>query len=257
MMNIVCCICHEAVRVPVRFICFPCQRPPNQPSCNSITRVCLMCAREYLQLNKPRSQRTHSRKCLTCPATVRCSHLNAFLAYEKDYLFMSFDTHSHYSCFYRHQGCEFQGTQNELDHHLQSDCLYRIISCSHCKMYYEARNTTHHLTECPQLFCCHLCGVYLSIKNKDEHLVTIHSLRRCPYCQEWIHLSNFPQHLQTCPERPCECVQCHQMIERKEMYNHLVNHVQCNQREIEQSQQHISHLLSLSPLLWSESLKFK
>lgn len=224
-MNVQCCICHENVRVPVRFVCFPCKNEPGQPSCNSITRVCLACAREYLQLNKKRNDRVYSRKCLTCPVMVRCSQLSADNSYEKDFFMMSHDGKEDYHCFHENEGCHFQGTQNQLDHHIQSECPYRTISCRYCRMYYQAHEEMAHITECPQRFQCFSCSEFIPIQEEKDHFLKQHHQRQCLYCRRYISIHNYEQHACECPERPQKCVHCQEIIAKQAMYDHLVDHV--------------------------------
>lgn len=55
-MSSTCPICLLDVRVPVELICFPCSKPKktnhNHIHCHSVTRVCMTCARTYLERNK-------------------------------------------------------------------------------------------------------------------------------------------------------------------------------------------------------------
>ena len=127
-----------------------------------------MCAREYLQLNKKRNDRVFSRKCLTCPAMVRCTQLSAVNSYEKDFFMMSHDRKEDYHCFHESEGCHFQGTQNKLDHHIQSKCMYRTISCRYCQLYYQAHEDTNHVPECPHRFQCFTCLEYVPIQEEKE-----------------------------------------------------------------------------------------
>lgn len=224
-MNVQCCICHDSVRVPVRFICFPCKNEPGQPSCNSITRVCLACAREYLQLNKKRDDRVYSRKCLTCPAMVRCSQLSAVNSYEKDFFMMSHDGKEDYHCFHENEGCHFKGTQNQLDHHIQTECPHRTISCRYCRLYYLALEEMDHVPECPQRFQCPCCLDYVPLQEEKEHFLKQHHKRKCSHCRCYTPVHIYEQHISECPERPQECVYCHERVARQVMYDHLVGHV--------------------------------
>lgn len=253
-MNIQCCICHDHVRVPVRFTCFPCKTQPGKPSCNSITRVCLLCAREYLQLNKKRSDRTTHRKCLTCPAQVRCSTLCAINSYEKDFLMMTHDKREDYKCF--HDDCSFKGTQNGLDHHIQTECPYRIISCQYCKLYYQAMEETTHITTCPEYSCCFYCKKYIPKQEERRHYKE-HNLQNCRYCYKWVHNDVYIQHKNTCPEKPYECVYCHKNFQRKHIYDHLVEHVDLFSKIISQNNHTNNELLRMIPVLLHECKKYQ
>lgn len=253
-MNIQCYICHEAVRVPVRFTCFPCENKPGQSTCNSIMRVCLMCAREYLQLNKRRSERVVFRKCLTCPAKVRCADLSAINSYEKDFLIMSYDGKIDYPCF--HIGCDFKGTQNELDSHIQKECKFRIISCRFCHIYYRAIDETEHVFSCAERFGCEFCEKRLAFCEKSEHYSLEHSLYECRYCYLWVDMNTVHHHSEICPERPRECVYCKEQVTRQQMYDHLTHHIELFQTTIYQNNRSIDQMLRILPTLLTECKKY-
>lgn len=253
MNDIQCCICHENVRIPVRFICFPCETLPGQPSCNSITRVCLLCAREYLQLNKKRSGRITYRKCLTCPATVRCASLSAVSSYEKDFFIMSRDPKEDYSCFY--DLCSFRGTHTCLAHHIQTDCPFRTISCRLCKTYFQAMDEDKHIQSCPERFCCFCCHQYIPIHEEMDHYLE-HDLKRCNHCHQWISKPLLLQHNDVCPECPCACVYCNKNIPRIQMHNHLIEHVNVFIKTIMQNNAYNNEFLRLIPFLLQESKKY-
>lgn len=240
----------------MRFTCFPCNNEPGRPSCNSITRVCLVCAREYLQLNKKRSERVHTRKCITCPATVRCANLQAITSYEKDFFMMSHDYKEDYPCFYDKQGCSFQGTQNKLDHHIQSECIFRTISCRLCKVYYQAHLEEDHIISCRERFCCFHCEEFIPLREEREHYLS-HDLQKCHYCHQWISCSTFEQHCRNCPECPRACIYCHnQNIPKRQMYEHLVNHMNLFQKIIIQNNNTNNELLRMIPVLLDECKKY-
>lgn len=253
-MNVICSICQDNARVPVRFTCFPC-RSEIGPSCNSISRVCLMCAREYLQLNKKRSERILYRKCITCPVTVQCSKLKAIHSYEKDYFIMSHDQRKDYPCFHDRQGCIFKGTQNELDHHIQTECSFRIISCRLCKSYYQAQEEQQHVYSCPQRFCCFHCEEFIPLYEEKEHYLS-HDLKKCIYCHRWIATSLLEQHIIQCPECPRECIYCNKRVQKQQMYNHIAGHLDLFQKIIIQNNNTNNELLSRIPLLLEECKKY-
>jgi len=255
-MNIQCCICHEKVRVPVRFICFPCKNE-NGPSCNSITRVCLKCACGYLQLDKKRSERTFYRKCLTCPAVVKCSNLSAINSYEKDFFTMSLDLKKDYPCFYDNDGCRFLGTQNELDHHIQTKCLFRVVSCIYCQTYYQAKDEDNHVLECKERFRCSFCLEHIPLQEETEHFLKKHEQKKCPYCRHYIPIVSFEQHLIECPERPCECPSCRKKIRKHEMHDHLVEHIVSCEKRIRNYTNSINILSTQILLFINECKKYR
>lgn len=169
-MGIICLICHEPVRVPVQLTCFPCRQEP--PSCHDICRVCLLCARLYLGLDKPHALRSSRVKCLTCDAVACPPILDTGTSYRKDYLLMSRDRMD-YPCPYP---CGFRGSQMDLDRHLQ-DCPYRIVQCpasggdGRCNMTYRACEERKHWSECYFYVFCRVCGDYV---DKDGYFYHMH-----------------------------------------------------------------------------------
>lgn len=251
-MNIQCSICHESVRVPVRLTCFPCDVKPGQPSCNSITRVCLCCAREYLQLNKKRGDRIAIRKCLTCPATVQCAHLSSYNSYEKDFLIMSLDTRDDYQCPHE---CSFQGTQNNLNHHLHSECPRRIVFCKLCRAVYPAEDENAHAAVCPERFCCVKCNEHIPIYEQKAHYQDMHDMQKCRFCHELVESNGFSAHYEACPERPRDCPQCGRPVARCQLYDHMVAHIEGFQKIITQNNKTNTELLQSITLLLSECQK--
>lgn len=59
---LICMICQDTVTIPVE-IQFSCTK---NTSCNCHYVVCLTCARQYLQLHKPRKMRSENVKCMVC-----------------------------------------------------------------------------------------------------------------------------------------------------------------------------------------------
>lgn len=254
-MDIQCYICHENVRIPVRFICFHCKQVPNQPSCNSMTRVCLSCAREYLQLNKRRSERITTRKCLTCPARVRCADLCASNAYEKDYILMKYDERTDYKCFHEHDGCTFKGTQNQLNYHTQN-CPYRIISCRLCKMYFPANTEQDHNRSCQQRRQCSQCGDFIAYTEMISHYDVVHQFKPCHYCNHFIHTDQYNDHHKICPYVPHECIYCKDLVQKCQMTQHLYFHIIARQHDINNYNQLINNAVQDVQKLLNECQKY-
>lgn len=255
-MNVQCCICHENVRVPVRFICFQCKNEPGHPSCNSITRICLLCAREYLELDKKRTERIFYRKCLTCPALVKCSTLSALNSYEKDFFIMSRDSKEDYPCFYDQDGCRFIGTQNELDQHIQHECLLRVISCRYCRTYYQAKDEDDHVLQCKERFHCSFCLEYIPLEKEKDHFLEFHQQQKCPYCCRYRPSVSFDRHLVECPERPRECLCCHEKIIKHQMHDHLLEHIISYEKTIRNYTNSITILSTQISILAKECKKY-
>lgn len=239
-MEIQCPICHSECRIPVRFKCFPCPNDPGKPNCSSVIRVCLSCAREYLQLNKPRSHRVEERKCLLCPAVCAPRRLNATLAYEKDFLIMTMDTNT-YSCFHSEQGCDFTGRQNELDRHIQHECPHRTIFCTYCNTFYMARDMDTHKRECSGWFLCHYCQQYVQVEKMDAHYRE-HHVERCNQCGEFVSSGDLQQHKHTrCLFRNVECTLCNTRMYACLLRDHLHKHLSDARQRIARATRTIAH----------------
>ena len=228
MQVIQCTICHDPIRVPVRFTCFPCVSTPGKPSCHSIARVCLLCAREYLQLNIPRHERIYTRKCLTCQAVVHPPSINASSAYEKDYLLMQLDIRQDITCFRMEQGCPFKGSQLDLDQHQQHLCNYRNIHCEFCHIMYKANQEHEHKSQCPGYYECDLCKQYLLSKDRALHLSQIHHRKECPQCHQLLidNEAILEKHMtDICIMRNMECPLCLDYMNFQSYKSHLDNHL--------------------------------
>lgn len=230
-MNIECKICHDPVKVPVYFTCFPCcQRSNDSIQCNSITRVCLFCAEEYLQLNKPSSRRVASLKCLTCPAYATRYAMNAH-PFTKDFMLMSMDDRKNIPC---HDGCDFTGNQNELDRHRQSECIFRLFTCE-CMSVMRMIDKDEHVKTCNKYFFCPFCSEYIKKSIAPRH-VGIHGYSLCPECKDAVLSTALTTHQQTkCPMRKVNCPiqECRKNVSHKDWKQHCTEHVKENIRSIE------------------------
>lgn len=231
-MDLQCYICHDRVRIPVRFTCFPCPKT-NQPSCNSMIRVCIQCAKEYLQLNKAVAKRTATRKCLVCPSTIQCKDIRLLGSFEKDYLVMRFDKDDDYACFHEDKGCGFKGTQVALDHHLQQECQFREVSCKHCKKIYFFPNEEKHKARCAAQTRCKYCSEFVPIRELEDHVLTVHGLTRCKDCSIYVPTHSIKDHANKCPFHKEQCPHCKGKVLAQEFQSHLSRHIKELQVEIE------------------------
>lgn len=225
-IDINCLICHEPVRIPVRFICFDCPPSPAKQTCNDTIRVCLTCARAYLELDKPKNERIPQRKCLICPTTTEPRLLNADSAYAKDFLLMSMDSKK-YPCVHSTDGCGFTGTQNDLDRHLRSECPYRILFCrgKNCKKIILAKDKeTHRRYDCAGYRLCGMCDEVFRVQQFQDHLRTAHQYKDCQFCSNCEHPSKLQEHEQQCPQRYGVCRFCHHPIRFMDYPAHLEQH---------------------------------
>lgn len=247
-----CRICHEHVKVPVKFTCFPCRTQHGRPACNSLIRVCLLCARLYLQLNLPKNRRNPTKRCLTCPATIRPSTLTAVSAYEKDFMLMNADNRTDIPCAHEGDGCLMKGTQNELDHHLSNDCVYRTISCKYCKTYFRAHQD--HLKDCPACITCRLCSSRIEKNDYGQHMIRIHDSFCCGDCGTIIPKEQTDVHKkQDCPFRKQTCLFCDTHVYAKFYKKHIVEHITVSLKAISEATEkikvHTSDLEKLNAML--------
>ena len=240
MSKSVCLICHEDVRVPVKFTCFRCPKQnstPNLsigPSCNDRIRVCMKCARNYLQLNKAPGERDSNRKCLICDTRVNLSALtSASSCYEKDYYSMGNDSCADYLCFHSEKGCEFKGTQNELDRHMQTTCQYRTTSCP-CGSLYRVCDAQQHFSSCARYRLCPDCDTYVLYTDFPYHLRDNHSKMICPHegCNKIMSRDSFNVHKDKCLYRTLTCPRCSQRVPAKLYSTHIMKHIRACQQDI-------------------------
>ena len=235
MEKIQCLICHDDVRVPVFFTCFPCPRVRGKPGCHSTRRVCLLCARAYLDLNKPISQRRACVKCILCSTKAYPKKIHkAEDAYEKDFMYMSIDKRADYECFHANQGCRFQGTQNELDRHIQTQCVYRMTSCR-CGVLYRVVDGPSHFVACPYFTPCPLCEQTVSNGVFDEHLLSEHHKVICRHvgCTDLLDPAYKEAHENAeCRYRGIVCDCCSELKRVCDMPDHLSFHVREDQENL-------------------------
>lgn len=235
-MSKTCPICIEKVRVPVRFKCFPCKAEKGEATCNDTTLVCVMCARNYLELNKPASQRVCSRKCLLCPATVDPRTLRgADNFYAKDYVYMSMDERADYPCFHAEKGCDVVGTQNDIDRHTRKECLYRMTSCL-CGCMYRVVEEKQHFASCSHYSSCRVCGEYIAFNKLHDHLREKHHKVLCRHigCNKLLACDALEAHMKEwCLHRSMSCPRCRIMSTALTYSNHVLQHVMDDKKHIE------------------------
>jgi len=230
MEKLQCVLCLEDVRVPVFFKpqCFPCPSPRGKPGCHSTRRVCLWCAREFLGLNKRFDQRKRTLKCLYCPTMGKPQKIrNADEAYQKDYSYMSLDTRKDYPCFHSTKGCTFQGSQNDLNRHVMSECLYRTTSCR-CKAFFLAMDAEQHQQECLLYRKCPLCTTHVFCEEYHDHLLQEHQRKPCRHvgCDQLLPEDQWELHMaRDCPFRSVRCTLCGDLQRVCDYQDHLSRHI--------------------------------
>lgn len=227
-MVLQCPICLENVLIPVEITIFPCTKNQGM-HCFSMNRICEACAILYCEQDKPRSERSESKKCIFCDCFVNLQ-LVISIPYKKDYLSMSQDLRPDISC----PCCEFKGTHIELDRHMNQDCPLRIETCMCGKK--DARKIicgSDHQQHCSFFQQCTHCQEYISIHNYQKHLSNDHCLNYCKLCNE-----AFPSHLLNHLEKECKmriipCTHCSREIIAFNYFDHLIMHTNEAKRRIE------------------------
>jgi hypothetical protein len=192
-------------------------------------RVCLCCAREYLQLNKPFIERLEHRKCLLCEATVELSKLNAKNSYKKDYMLMKIIKGDDFKCF--HDECPFEGAQLDLEKHMTSDCQYRQISCtgrstwSKCRKFYVYKDEKEHRASCRFFEKCEKCDEHVVKIDMKIHMVTQHGLKECIHCSNLFDTNVVMDHQLVCPEKLMSCTYCGIYHKYNKFKVHLLEHI--------------------------------
>lgn len=221
-----CLICHtDRIRLPAycREECFHCPREANRPGCHSIQRYCLLCLRQYLQLNRAREDRDAQIKCPLCPATTSPRQWNGSPVYDLDYRMMAEDQGNDWDCL----ECQIViGTQNDLHQHVQNECPSRFILCPHCAGMYMMKNQRDHEQTCVGMMSCSLCQERIVVNQKEQHLLTIHNLTRCPHCSHEVCASGIQEHMEThCMRRKIKCPTCHGRVEAASLREHVDQHL--------------------------------
>ena len=244
-MGTECPICLDVLKIPVKFTAFKCPQKIGSPNCHSITRVCLSCARDYLQLNTPRSQRDLRKKCLLCPSSVELKTLNAYNSYEKDFRMMAMDIKNDYECVHVSHGCHFQGTQNELDRHLQHECLFRYIFCDCCRQSYIAHDKKKHIETCIGYTSCQYCYEILKKEYMDQHIYQKHMKCICYTCLDHFDICVIDSHMKICPEKYLKCEECQLNVKNKDIKSHYEKHIQTYQEKIMKCEKQILNIFYL------------
>lgn len=241
----------ESIRIPVRLVCFPCGQDRTRPTCYSMQRVCLTCARQYLQLDVPAERRNTSIKCLFCTETCCPRELYAEIAYEKDFFFMSLDSRSDYRCPLRGD-CLFVGTHQQLDVHVHTECSYRKIFCVHCMDYFMDCDREHKFA-CRGLEICRYCHVFFPTTEMEKHLSQIHHFKYCSFCKDVISTED-TCHESSCPYRYVTCLYCQSKM-RYVMYpKHRQEEISETKKEMTRLEEHTQRLKDIITIMESKEI---
>lgn len=198
--TLTCTVCHERLVLPVKIL-FPCN------SCSM--RCCLMCAKSYLMLDKPFSERKRSGtgqtvKCLLCdqrvdvasgkPNDERLMEQDVFLMKVLDAIYEGEIVLCPYCKSYEAK------SQGELLRHVSDSCPMAHTTCSWCKNPVKRESLLQHVSTCPAAEKCSWC----------HHVITAKQHR--------------PAHISRCPKRRVRCIVCEQTIRITDIAEHLKGH---------------------------------
>lgn len=237
-INEKCCICMEKVLIPVEITCFPCHQDTNI-NCFSFQRVCLVCAHEYLELDKHVQDREFYKKCIYCPS-VCCLHRQSKKnSYRIDFVSLIQDPLSCYFCPYCKYFC---GNQLEIFHHLES-CSDYFIECP-CKQTLMKKDFSFHLFHCNHHLQCSICNDFVLKSKMKTHLQDEHDLCLCNMCTHYIEKTKFDQHISSqCPDRLVICSYCIQFVKYKNYHSHLSDHFQELKNEMQTYHENYHHIM--------------
>ncbi|GAA5846534.1 hypothetical protein JCM9279_006729 [Rhodotorula babjevae] len=127
-----------AVPIPDYLHCPVCLGAAYPPivSCSSDHIVCRACVGEMRQSDRP-------AQCPTC-REVMPVQLKVSLGFKR-----AIERYG-YTC--EREGCDWVGSVNDLEQHLENSCEYRKIDCDLCKYRILAKDRVSHDQECPELF---------------------------------------------------------------------------------------------------------
>ena len=215
-----CVICRERLLIPVELTCFGCFKK-NTLSCSSLCRLCRRCAHEYLQLDRRRMDRDLFRRCLYCPSVCSVFRLTSETAYRKDFIMMRADTSSDHRCPY----CAgFQGTQVQVDHHLDHECPAFCEECP-CGEAVKKADVQAHRASCLYHGFCERCDRYILLSKTESHMMDEHELMKCGLCEQFIPFRSVADHIaRYCRERLVRCDYCFQAVRYSRMAMHMEQH---------------------------------
>ena len=226
-LDVHCCICRDPLVIPVRPICFSCSMTDrwSQKSCYTYLRICMKCADEYFQLDKPPSQRKKSIRCLTCTETMNPTKMHRNNIYEVDFLFMKcMPSSNDLPCPFCH---EWDGTvQDDLYRHIVTECPAFSWECV-CGAVYTQPNRMDHLRQCSRHSTCGECNQRILTTNLNRHMLHDHRFSMCCSCRTHVPLDDMSDHiLHRCEERLVCCDICMGLIRMRLFHVHLLNHYQ-------------------------------
>lgn len=220
----VCCICLETILIPVEPLCFQCRESDGEISCFSMKRICLVCAENFLDLNKDRKDRSIKKKCIFCPKTCHLYQIPKNKTFRVDYLMMDrVGAHHERSCPY--DGCGYHASHLKVARHVFTECPYYHVECE-CGSVCPRNQLLEHRAHCDKYKCCVFCQTFILEIEMARHMYYHHDKTKCFTCHQFIDMSRLSDHIiSDCPERLVTCEVCSSFIRYKSFKNHLRRHI--------------------------------
>ncbi|KAI6647190.1 hypothetical protein LOD99_12187 [Oopsacas minuta] len=144
--------------------------------------------------------------------------------------------------------------RDELDMHVNDECVQRMIPCKHCKRDFKVCDMRNHMEECPKMpLTCELgcgtvacrnnmahhieeecgrvmekcklgCGIELPRDELDMHVneKCVQRMIPCEHCRIDFKVCDMRNHMEECPKIMLKCeLKCGTVVCRKEMAQHL------------------------------------
>jgi hypothetical protein len=221
-----CQICLDDVIIPVEITVFPCYLKKGI-NCFSIKRICEQCAILYLELNKTTFQKSNTKKCIFCSATIPLKHINE-PPYKKDFLLMSMDPRKNLKCPY----CDVTASHLELERHVSRECKNINETCLCGKVDRREIIQGEHKLECCFFKQCCVCKSFINKSDYQMHLLTHHNLNYCQLCDHAI-VSSIQEHLRDeCIMRIIKCTHCNTSLVSYNYLDHLIHHASESKKRI-------------------------
>lgn len=222
-----CIICYETVLLPVQMICFSCHSDTDI-HCNTFCRICLRCAKKFLQLDLSWTEREFYKKCFFCAGTVVIYNLMEKDAFQFDYTWMQLDNDSLHNCPFCHQP---NFSHIGLLRHLKI-CDQYTVTCE-CGITLERKDFLFHYAGCPYYEFCSSCSRYLIKTEMDKHQLDLHFNIKCFMCKQYYQSDMMENHLKSyCSHRLLRCHLCNQMVRFYQMETHWNMHEEKILKEI-------------------------
>jgi len=231
----ICMICMEEVSIPVEFLCFPCHQvghdmnhlnSPLSFPCSAYSRVCMMCAETYLELDRPIYSRTEKKRCLLCPTECPLQNLRRQHAYRIDFLWIQ--EHDQFQIQRPQEGWEcpwcFENGNSysrwDLWRHVQTKCPNFGIECE-CREIIRRGDWEHHKSICASFTLCEECVEWFPKRGMATHMSDKHQKSQCSICLQYIPFVDILHHILRSCSIPEQCPICDISVLRCNLHHHI------------------------------------